>query len=82
MPQTAKTKVSTSGLSQQVAIPPEFRLTTDEVYIRRDEQTGDLILTQPPANWAEFFASIAADPFPEDFLADRDQGTFEKREDL
>lgn len=34
-----------SGGSQAVRIPAEFRFNTDEVYVRRDQQSGDLILS-------------------------------------
>lgn len=80
-----KAKVFRNGRSQAVRIPAEFRFNTDEVFVRRDEQTGDLILSQrppAPADWDEIFAIIDAAAFPEEFMSHRDQGTSETREPL
>ena len=82
MAQIAKTRVFMSGRSQHVTIPAEYRFATDEVYLRRDPKTGDLILSQAPGSWAELFAAIDSVGFPDDFLADRAQGGPQQREDL
>ena len=82
MPQAAKARVFMSGRSQHVTIPAEYRFSADEVFVRRDPASGDLILSQSPGGWNEFFAALDADPFPEDFLADRAQGVPETREEL
>jgi antitoxin VapB len=77
-----RARVFMSGRSQHVTIPAEFRFSGEEVYVRRDPNSGDLILSQSPGGWRDFFAAIDGDRFPEDFLADRAQGTAESREDL
>lgn len=83
MPAPQKTRVFRNGRSQAVRIPADYRLSTDEVYVRRDEQSGDLILSQhPPTDWDRVFKIIDEARFPDDFLADRDQGTSETREPL
>lgn len=82
MPQSAKARVFMSGRSQHVTIPAEFRFSTDEVVVRRDSDTGDLILSPAPRNWKEVFAALDNAGFPGDFLADRAQGTPEVRERL
>jgi antitoxin VapB len=82
MAQMAKTRVFMSGRSQHVTIPAEYRFTSDEVYVRRDPQSGDLILSQAPGNWNEIYAALDRAGFPDDFLSDRAQGTPEKREEL
>jgi virulence-associated protein VagC len=43
MPQTAK--IFTTGRSQAVCLPLEFRFAEKEVFIRRDAATGDVILS-------------------------------------
>lgn len=78
----AKARVFMSGRSQHVTIPAEFRFATDEVYVRRDPDSGDLILSPAPKNWTEVFAALDAAGFPEDFMEDRAQGVTEKRESL
>lgn len=79
MPQsTAKTaKLFNTGGSQAVRLPAEFRFAADQVYVRRDSRTGDVILSvEPRSNWSEFMALRAElGPLPSDFLADRSQGS-------
>ncbi len=82
MPQTARARVFMSGRSQHVTIPAEYRFSSEEVFVRRDPASGDLILSQSPGGWNEFFAALDGDPFPDDFLTDRAQGTPETREEL
>jgi antitoxin VapB len=81
MPSTPKAKVFYSGRSQAVRIPAEFRFTTDEVYVRRDPQTGDLILSESPVKtWAEIFKALDEAGVPDDFLTDRDTRPPHKRD--
>jgi len=82
MTQIAKAKVFMSGRSQAVRIPAEYRFTTNEVYIRRDPQSGDLILSEAPGGWDEIFASLDKAGFAEDFMADRAQGEPQNRDEL
>ena len=82
MPQAAKARVFMSGRSQHVTIPAEYRFSAEEVFVRRDSATGDLILSQSQGGWQEFFAAVDENPFPDDFLSDRAQGTAEIREEL
>jgi antitoxin VapB len=73
MPQ--KAKVFDNGRSQAVRLPKEFRFGVSEVFIRRDPNTGDVILstrnTEP--SWAEFFQAVQEVSAEErnDFLLDR-----------
>jgi antitoxin VapB len=82
MARVEKAKVFISGRSQAVRIPAEYRFTTDEVYIRRDPQSGDLILSEAPGGWEEIFAALDKAGFPDNFLADRAQERPQEREDL
>ena len=70
-------RLFTNGGSQAVRLPAEFRFDGDLVYVRRDERTGDVILSsRPRKSWAEFMAIRAQlGPMPDDFLADREQPT-------
>jgi antitoxin VapB len=81
MAQVSKARVFFSGRSQAVRIPAEFRFTTDEVYVRRDPQSGDLILSESPVRtWAEVFKALDDARFPDDFLKDRDQEPPQERD--
>lgn len=67
-------KIFKNGASQAVRLPAEFRFSDDleAVYIRRDERTGNVILSAAPSSsWAEFFALRDTAPAPSDFLANR-----------
>ncbi|WP_218508807.1 antitoxin [Variovorax sp. dw_308] len=70
-------KLFATGGSQAVRLPAEFRFEgSTEVYIRRDESTGDVILsTRSPVDWRAFMQlRQQLGPIPKDFLADREQG--------
>jgi antitoxin VapB len=73
MPQTAK--LVTVGEDQTVVLPPEFRFNGQEVMIRRNEETGEVILS-PRLSWKEIFAVLDEIDVPEDFLSpeERNQG--------
>lgn len=73
---TQTAKVFTTGRSQAVRLPREYRFDESEVYIRRDRVTGDVILSRRPESWQGFIALDATTEVPSDFLspADRDQG--------
>jgi antitoxin VapB len=75
MSQTAK--LFTNGRSQAVRLPAAYRFDGKEVFIRQDEETGDVILSRKPATWDEFFAALANADVPADFLSleERNQGT-------
>lgn len=65
-------KIFTNGGSQAVRLPAEFRFTGSEVFIRKDPDTGEVILTEKPRTWDGFFAArdaaIAAGEIPDDFI--------------
>lgn len=73
---TRTAKVFTTGRSQAVRLPLEYRFDEKEVYIRRDPVTGDVILSRRPDSWEGFFALDATADVPADFMseADRNQG--------
>jgi antitoxin VapB len=82
MARVEKAKVFMSGRSQAVRIPAAYRFDSDEVYIRRDPQSGDVILSQAPGDWDKIFAALDEAGFPEDFLAERGQEPPQEREGL
>src|SRR5436305_9807571 len=77
MPRTAK--LFRNGRSQALRLPAEYRFEGAEVYIRRDPQTGDVILSRRPESWQEFFDLADRIAVPEDFLADRGDAPPQKR---
>ncbi len=73
---TSTAKLFITGRSQAVRLPMEFRFEGNEVYIRRDPTTGDVVLSRRPDSWAGFFALYETTEVPADFMseADRNQG--------
>ena len=70
MTQTAK--IFMNGRSQAVRLPAEFRFEGSEVEIRRDESTGDVILSdrhKRRAKLEEFFKLLDETEVPDDFLS-------------
>ena len=75
--QQSTAKLFATGGSQAVRLPAEYRFEgTSEVFIRRDENTGDVILsTRSPVDWRSFMQlreQLGA--VPEDFMVERGQG--------
>ena len=70
-------KVFMSGRSQAVRLPREYRFEGREVFIRRDPESGDVILSVRPSSWDGFFSKEAIRGVPKDFLTagDRQQGS-------
>ena len=74
---TSTAKLFATGGSQAVRLPAEFRFEgSSEVYIRRDESTGDVILSaRSPVDWRSFMQlRERMGPVPRDFLPEREQG--------
>ena len=58
MTEKRKAKLFRNGGSQAVRLPAEFRFEGDEIYISRDDATGDVILSERPRRdtWRAFIA--------------------------
>jgi antitoxin VapB len=77
-----KAKLFTTGGSQAVRLPAEFRFEGDEVEIRRDPVTGDVVLSKPIASWDEYFNWVQTLDLPNDFLRERHQPEDELRDPM
>ncbi len=66
-------KLFANGGSQAVRLPAEFRFEGEEVHIRWDAVTGEVILSAKPVSrvWADFFALRDKARVPLDFMAER-----------
>jgi antitoxin VapB len=71
--ETKLAKLFSNGGSQAVRLPSEFRFDGDEVYVRRDPLSGDVILSARPGwkTWREFFALRDATGASDDALSER-----------
>ena len=73
---SAPAKVHRTDSRQTLKLPAGFELSAEEDWVRRDEETGDIILTpkraRPDAEWVtKLFALLEAAPLPDDFLRER-----------
>jgi antitoxin VapB len=72
-------KIFMNGRSQAVRLPFGFRFKGREVFVRKDEETGDVILSQRPEDWESFFALAANTAETSDFLLDRKDQVAQER---
>lgn len=91
MIETRIAKLFKNGASQAVRLPAEFRFEGDEVYVTRDDATGDVVLSNRPGAraWSEFFQLLHAVDVPTDFMAERplnvvppERGIFDDEADI
>lgn len=69
-------KVFTNGHSQAVRLPRAYRVNVEEMWISKNEATGEIRLQPKDSDrrqqdLKQLFALIEADPFTEDFIPDR-----------
>ena len=56
---TSIAKIFTTGRSQAVRLPLEFRFDVPEVFIRHDPATGDVVLSRKPSDWQGLLDAVA-----------------------
>ena len=72
---TATAKVFTTGNSQAVRLPKAFRVDASEMWISKNEVTGEITLKPKDddkrlRDLARLLKMIKDDPLPDDFLTD------------
>lgn len=76
-----KAKLFTNGRSQAVRLPAAFRFKGSEVYIRKDPNSGEVILSAKPADWEAFLAARDLDDSDTvNFMSNRDNDLPQNRE--
>lgn len=74
-------KLFLNGRSQAVRLPAEFRFEGSEVFIRKDPNTGNLVLSRRPhSSWQDFFKLRDRADVPDEFMSERGDGPPQKRE--
>ena len=84
MLETRIAKLFMNGASQAVRLPADFRFEGDEVYVTRDNKTGDVTLSTRPGmkSWAEFFELMTAIDVPADYMKERPMNAVPKEHNL
>jgi len=75
-----RAKLFMNGRSQAVRLPVNYRFDCDEVYIRKDPETGDVIISKKPGSWDDFFKMMEGIDIPEDFMSERDNEIPQERD--
>ena len=73
-------KLFMNGRSQAVRLPVNYRFDCDEVFIRKDPETGDVVISRKPGSWDDFFQLTDNLSVPDDFMSERDNEATEERE--
>ncbi len=70
---TRSVPIERDGETQIIRLPTDVRFEGETVSLRRDEATGDVILSQSrrTKSWDELFAILDAADIPEDFMDER-----------
>ena len=73
MNETRVAKLFRNGASQAVRLPAEFRFEGEEIFVTRDDATGDVVLSKRPGakTWGAFFELLHAVDVPAEFMAER-----------
>lgn len=66
-------KIFSNGRSQAVRLPASYRFDTKEVFVYKDEETGNVILSRKPINWDDFFKKFNSRDVPPDFLSEEER---------
>ena len=84
MIQTRTAKLFKNGSSQAVRLPAEFRFNTKEIYMTRDDDTGDVVLSSCPGKraWETFWDLLQHIDVPSNFMAERPMNTMPVEKDL
>ena len=66
-------KLFTNGGSQALRLPAEFRFEGDAVFVRKDERTGEVILSKKAGwkTWSEYLTLRDASAVPSGYMKDR-----------
>lgn len=70
---TRTAKLFRNGASQAVRLPSEFRFKGKEVYVTRDDRSGDVVVSKHPGArpWGEFFELVRSLALPKGYMSRR-----------
>ncbi|MGC1181352.1 antitoxin [Legionella sp.] len=73
-------KIFMNGRSQAVRLPAAYRFNCNEVFIRKDPKTGDVILSRKPGTWDDFFDLLKTVEVSKDFMIEREDSLPQERD--
>ena len=67
-------RIFMNGQSQAVRLPKEYRFNSSVVYVRKNTK-GEVILSEKPRTWADYFNENKDSQGFESLMSDREQDT-------
>ena len=72
-------KLFMNGRSQAVRLQASYRFDCKQVYVRRDSETGDVVISKKPGSWKGYFEMMDNMDIPNDFMAERNNDVPQER---
>lgn len=74
-------KLFKNGRSQAVRLPVAYRFDTEQVFLSKNPETGDVILSRKPMNWDFFLEKLKILSVNSDFLSQEERNQIPQNRD-
>lgn len=74
-------KLFKNGRSQAVRLPVAYRFDTEQVFLSKNPETGDVILSRKPMNWDFFLEKLKILAVNSDFLSQEERNQIPQNRD-
>lgn len=74
-------KLFKNGRSQAVRLPVAYRFDTEEVFLSKNPETGDVIISRRPMNWDFFLEKLKILAVDSDFLSEEERNQVSQNRD-
>lgn len=74
-------KLFKNGRSQAVRLPVAYRFDTERVFLSKNPETGDVILSRKPMNWDFFLEKLKILAVDSDFLSEEERDQIPQNRD-
>lgn len=74
-------KLFKNGRSQAVRLPVAYRFDTEQVFLSKNPETGDVILSRKPMNWDFFLEKLKTLAVNSDFLSQEERNQIPQNRD-
>lgn len=74
-------KLFKNGRSQAVRLPVAYRFDTERVFLSKNPETGDVILSRKPMNWDFFLEKLKNLAVDSNFLSEEERNQIPQNRD-
>lgn len=74
-------KLFKNGKSQVVRLPIAYRFDTEQIFLSKNPETGDVILSRKPMNWDFFLEKLKTLAVDSDFLSEEERNQIPQNRD-